>query len=155
MLAAGGVIDVEVARVEVFGLFCRAGAQEVLVLIPDISWIASFCSCRQFATPGDRLTVQILNVDAERGQVAASVRALHPDPWPSGRLAVGTLHQARVVRYIESADRCRNGPGYLLELLPGAYAVLCGAMLLENGQVCSVTVTASDFSMRAVRVAPV
>src|SRR3954447_7424350 len=143
MVAAGDILDVEVQTVAVFGLFCRAGEQQVLVLIPETSWVASYCSCQQFAAPGDRFRVQVLHTDAERGQVSASIKALHPDPWPSGRLAPGTMHQARVVRAIESADRCGDGPGDLLELLPGAYVVLCGGSPLASGQSCPVQVVAS------------
>ena len=155
MVAAGDILDVEVQRAAVFGLFCRAGEQEVLVLIPETSWVASFCSCRQFAVPGDRLRVRVLRVDAESRQASASIKALHPDPWPSGRLAVGTAHQARVVRAIPNADRCGDGPGHLLELLPGAFVVLCGRSPLVVGRLCLVRVVEADFFWRAVRVAPV
>jgi predicted RNA-binding protein with RPS1 domain len=154
MLATGQIVEVEVQTVAVFGLFCRHDGQEVLVLIPETSWVASYCSCHQFAAPGDRLTVKVIHVDAGSGKVSASVKALHPDPWPVRLLAPGTEHQARVVRFVESADRCGDGPGYLLELLPGAYVMLCGGGLpLEEGQTCAVTVVESDFSKRAVRVA--
>lgn len=153
MVEAGDILNVEVQSTAPFGLFCRAGEQEVLVLIPETSWIASYCSCQQFAGPGDRLRVQVLHADAKSGKVSASIRALYPDPWPFGWLAPGTEHRARVVRFIESADRCGDGPGYLLELMPGAYVVLCGGPRLESGQNCTVTVVASDFSKRAVRVA--
>src|SRR4029434_8011752 len=110
MLESGDVVEVEVRTVAVFGVFCRHGEQEVLVLIPETSWIASYCSCHQFAEPGDRLTVKVLHVDAVRGQAAASVTALHPDPWPGGLLEPGTEHQARVVRAVEDADRCGGSP---------------------------------------------
>ena len=152
MVAAGEVLDVEVLSVAPFGLFCRAEGQDVLVLIPETSWIASFCSCQQFAEPGDRFRVQVLHADVESGKVSASIRALYQDPWPYGWLAPGTEHRARVVRFIESADRCGDRPGYLLELMPGAYVVLCGSES-ESGQYCAVTVISSDFSKRAVRVA--
>src|SRR5262245_30155398 len=126
MLTAGEVVEVEVRAVAVFGLFCRHGEQEVLVLIPETSWVASFCSCEQFAAPGDRFTVKGLHVDTASGKVSASIKAMHLDPWPGGLLAPGTEHQARVVRFVESADRCGGRAGYLLELLPGAYVMLCG-----------------------------
>jgi hypothetical protein len=153
MVTASDILDVEVQSVAVFGMFCRAGAQDVLVLIPETSWVASYNSCEQFAAPGDQFRVRVLRVDAKTGQASASITALHPNPWPSGLLAPGTVHHARVVRPIERADRCGDGPGYLLELLPGAYVVLCGGPSLETGQTCTVTVVASDFSQRAVRVA--
>ena len=153
MVATGDIFDVEVQSVAVFGLFCRAGEQEVLVLILETSWVASYCSCQQFTAAGDRFRVRVLHANAETGKVSASIKALHPDPWPSGRLAPGTVHQARVVRPVESADRCADGPGHLLELLPGAYVVLCGGLPLTSGQCCPVRVVASDFSKRDVQVA--
>jgi ribosomal protein S1 len=153
MLATGQIVEVEVQSVAVFGLFCRHDGQEVLVLIPETSWAASFCSCHQFAAPGDRLTVKVIHVDADSGKVSASVKAVHPDPWSGGLLAPGTEHRARVVRFVESADRCGGGAGFLLELVAGAFVMLCGGPPLEKGQTITVTVVESDFSKRAVRVA--
>lgn len=153
MVAVGDILDVEVQSVATFGLFCRAGDQPVLVLIPETSWVASYSSCEQFATPGDRLRVRVLHADGESGKVAASIKALHPDPWPTGRLAAGAVHQARVVRHIARADRCGDRPGELLELLPGTYVVLCSHLPLTIGQFYPVKVVASDFSTRAVQVA--
>jgi len=154
MLVTGQIVEVEVQAVAVFGVFCRHEEQEVRVLIPEMSWIASYCSCHQFAAPGDRLTVKIIHVDISTGKISASIKALHPDPWAAGLLAPGTEHQARVVRYVAEADRCKDRPGYLLELVPGAYVMLCAeGMALEKDQQCTVTVSESDFSKRAVRVA--
>lgn len=153
MVAAGDIIDVEVQTVAVFGLFCRYGEQDVLVLLPEISWVASYCSCEQFAAPGDRFRVKVLHADVDTGKVSASLKAPHPDPWSVGLLTPGTEYRARVVRFVESADRCGGGAGYLLELLPGTYVMLCGGPPLEKGQRCTVTVVESDFSKRAVRVA--
>jgi hypothetical protein len=152
MLAVGQIVEVEVQAVAVFGLFCRYDGQQVLVLLPETSWAASYCSGHQFAEPGDRLTVKILHVDAERGKVLGSVKAVHPDPWLGGLLEPGNEHQARVVRRVEAADRCGGGAGYLLELVPGAYVVLCDGSPLEKGHTCTVTVVASDHEKRAVRV---
>jgi predicted RNA-binding protein with RPS1 domain len=154
MLATGQVVEVEVCTVAVFGVFCRYEEQEILVLIPEISWIASFCACHQFAKPGDRLTVKIIHADVATGKIAGSIKALHPDPWTNDALAPGTDHLARVVRYVEKADRCNDGPGYLIELMPGAYVMLCAnGSSLEADQQIMVTVRESDFTKRAVRVA--
>lgn len=153
MLNAGEVVEVEVRTVAVFGVFCRHGEEEILVLIPETSWVASFCSCEQFARSGDRLTVKIIHVDASKGKISASIKALHPDPWATGELAPGIEHQARVVRYVEKADRCMDGPGYLIELIPGAYVMLCANGLSpEIGDRITVVIRESDFSKRAVQV---
>jgi hypothetical protein len=154
MVATGEIIEVEVRTAAPFGLLCGSGEQDIRVLIPETSWVASFCSCQQFAAPGDRFRVKVLHADADSGKVSASIKALYPDPWRSGWLAPGTEHRAYVVRFVESADRCGGGPGYLLELMPGTYVVLCGGGVdLEVGRAYTVTVVESDYSKRAVQVA--
>jgi ribosomal protein S1 len=153
MLEIGDVVEVEVRTVAVFGVFCRHGEQEVLVLIPEISWVASFCSCEQFVDPGDRLTVKIIHVDMRTGKVSASIKALYPDPWTGGELAPDVEHRARVVRHVEKADRCTDGPGYLIEMIPGTYVMLCAnGLSLEAGQRITVVIREADVSKRAVRV---
>jgi hypothetical protein len=154
MLIPGQVVEVEVQKVAVFGAFCRYQDQEVLLRIPETSWVASFCSCDQFTAPGDRLTVKILHVDPDPGQASATVTGLHPNPWADGRLAPGLEYLARVVRPVEAADRCGGRPGFLLELVPGSFVMLCdGGQSLRPGQQVRVVVRESDFSKRSVTVA--
>ena len=152
MLMTGQIVEVEVARVEEYGIHCRCDDQEVLILIPDTSWIASFASCKQFAAPGDRLTVKVLHVDVTRG-VSASIKALHPDPWGTGALRPGIVHKARVVRHVAKADRCHDGPAYLLELVPGGYVMLCDdGLAIDQSQPLEATVRESNFAKRSVKV---
>jgi predicted RNA-binding protein with RPS1 domain len=154
MLKTGDVVEVEVRAVAVFGVFCRHEEEEILVRIPEISWTASFCSCEQFAQPGERLTVKIIHVDVPTGKISASIKALHPNPWTTGELAPGVEHQARIVRYVEKADRCEDGSGYLIELIPGAYVMLCtNGRSLEASERVAVVVRDADFGKCAVRVA--
>ncbi len=152
-LAIGQVVEVEVQRVEVYGAFCRSGNQEILLLIPETSWIASFCSTRQFTAPGDRLVVKILHVDPLTGKTSATLRGMHPDPWPDGSLTPGREHLARVVRFVSEADRCGGAPGFLLELLPGAFVMLRAlGRSLEPGERIRVVVRESDSRRRSVTV---
>jgi hypothetical protein len=154
MLIPGQVVEVEVQKVAVFGAFCRCQDQEVLLLIPETSWVASYCSCDQFTAPGDRLLVKILHVDPSTGKASATIRGLHPDPWADGRLVPGLEYLARVVRHIAAADRCGHRPGFLLELMPGTFVVLCyGDQALQPRQQVRVVVRESDFSKRSVTVA--
>jgi ribosomal protein S1 len=73
MLTVGQVVQVEVRSVAAFGVFCQHAEQEVLVLIPETSWAASFCSCEQFAASGDRFTVKVLHADPALSKVKASI----------------------------------------------------------------------------------
>jgi predicted RNA-binding protein with RPS1 domain len=153
MLAVGQIVEVEVTKSEVFGLFCHYQGDELLVLIPEISWTASFCSCKQVAVPGDRITVKIIHTDSASGKISASMKAIYPDPWADGRLVAGNRYDARVVRRVEQADRCDNRPGYLMELFPGAYAMWCAeGVSLESNQRCEVVIQEANFSRRSVKL---
>src|SRR5580698_4009739 len=82
-LSLGDIVRVKVRNVAVFGLFCEYEQHEILVLIPEISWIPCFASCEQFAEIGDELDIIIVHHDKIRNKIAGSIRAIHPesDPW--------------------------------------------------------------------------
>jgi hypothetical protein len=157
-LNPGEVVRAIVRKTAVFGLFCEYGTQEILVLIPEISWIPSFARCEQVAAVGDELEVKIVHIDRERNQVAGSLRALHPgsDPWHGAwPLGVGDVLVATVVRWVERADRCGDAGGYLLALRPAALVMLCGqeAGRFNKGDRVAVRVTAIDARVGKVTVA--
>ncbi len=156
-LDTGDVVRAVVRKTAVFGLFCEYGSHEILVLIPEISWIPSFASCEQVAAVGDELKIKIVHIDRERNKVAGSLRALHPgsDPWHGAwRLGVGDVLNATVVRWAENADRCGGGGGYLLALRPAAFVMLCGqeAGRFKIGDTVAVKVTTLDARSRQVTV---
>jgi S1 RNA binding domain len=153
----GDVVRVVVRKTAVFGLFCEYGTHEILVLIPEISWIPSFASCDQVAVVGDELEIKIIHIDRERNKIAGSLVALHPgsDPWHGKwQLGVGDVLEATVLRWVEKADRCGNAGGYLLSLRPAAFVMLCGqeAGRFKCGDTVAVKVTALDARSRQVTV---
>jgi S1 RNA binding domain len=157
MLNSGDVVRAVVRKTAVFGLFCEFEQHEILVLIPEISWIPSFASCEQVASVGDELEVKVIHIDKGRNKIAGSLRALHPenDPWGGAwQLKVGDVLNATVVRWVERADRCGNAGGYLLALRPAALVMLCGleAGRLKSGDKCTVRITSIDTQHRKVTV---
>ena len=48
-LKTGDVVRAVVRKTAVFGLFCDFNGHEILVRIPELSWIPSFASCEQVA----------------------------------------------------------------------------------------------------------
>jgi hypothetical protein len=157
-LNPGDVVQAIVRKTAVFGLFCEYGTHEILVLIPEISWIPSFASCEQVAAVGDELGVKIIHIDRERGKIAGSVRGLHPesDPWHGAwQLGVGDVLAATVVRWVEKADRCGGAGGYLLALRPAVLVMLCGqeAGRFRSGERVAVRITAIDARQGKVTVA--
>ena len=153
-LHSGKIVDVVVTSVQVFGLFCRYdGDTDLLVLIPEISWTASFCSCKQIADVGDTITVVILRVDEPTGKVSASIKQRFKNPWNSDALDVGKTYTANVIRHVQIADRCDCGPAYLLEIVPGAFAMLCTSeSIMVPGDTCDVTITKSNPDAKAITI---
>jgi hypothetical protein len=157
-LNLGDVVRVVVRQTAAFGLFCEYGPHEILVLIPEISWIPSFASCDQAAAVGDELEVKIIGIDRGRNQINGSRCALHPqsNPWNGAwQLGVGDVLDATVVRWVETADRCGGAGGYLLELRPAALVMLCGqeAGRFKAGDRVAVRVASIDARRHAVTVA--
>jgi predicted RNA-binding protein with RPS1 domain len=153
MLKVGDVVDAEVTNVQVFGIFCRHGQEDMLVVIPETSWIASFCSCNQFAQPGDTLKVKVLHIDTGSGRIAATIKGRHSDPWETDQLNVGCRYDALVIRHVDKSDRCSDQPACLLELLPGAFTMLCDATkTLRRGDYAAVMITSSNPGKRAVQI---
>lgn len=156
-LTTGEVVRATVTAVRTFGIFFDCRGYEVLVLIPETSWTACYASCDEIARPGDQFPVNVLRPVEGREQYVGSLKAAFPDsdPWSGGwELRAGQTLPAWVVRRVEHADRCGGGPGYLLELRPAAYAMLCAAdgLRLIVGDTRDVVVTAVSAAGRVVRV---
>lgn len=156
-LKIGDTVRVVVRKTAVFGLFCESGTHEILVLIPEISWIPSFASCEQVAVVGDELEVKVIHIDRERNKIAGSLVALHPesDPWHgTWQVGVGDVLNATVVRWVEHADRCGDAGGYLLALRPAAFVMLCGQEdgRFKGGDNVAVKIASIDARSRQVSV---
>ena len=152
-IQVGQTVKVTVTCVRVFGLFCvDDDGNDMLVKIPEISWTPSFCSCEQIADVGDSFTVKILYIDKPTGQISASIRHQYKNPWIDNTLAVGTIHNAKIRRYVECADRCIDSPGHLLEIVPGSFVMLCNEPELVVGETCRVKITSRQQHGRSVSV---
>lgn len=67
---------------------------------PEVSW-KWLSSCGQALTVNQRVTGQILGVDAEvRGQATLSLSALQPNPWLAWMDRVGSVLSGRVTRVV-------------------------------------------------------
>ena len=154
----GEIVEVEVTSTHPFGFYGRSRGAQVLVRITDLSHLISVNSAAQFAVPGDRLAVRIVDVSDDSQAPVGSVKAAHPegDPALGDWLHVGAEFDAEVVRPVADASRCEGEPGYLVTLRPGAYALLCGPEPgLSTGDMCRVRVTELSDDKRLVRLAPV
>jgi small subunit ribosomal protein S1 len=100
-----------------FGAFVDLGGVQGLVPLSELSYA-------RVARAGDRLrvgepvTVKVLRVDAEKGKVTLSLKALEGDPWAT---VAGRLRERQVVR--GRALRATDF-GVFVELLPGVDGLL-------------------------------
>jgi hypothetical protein len=122
------IIGVTVKKAVTYGLWCNCQGFTVLIRISEISWIASFSDCTQFASQGDVFNAKVVFIREETQEVFASIKEAYPDsnPW-AGKytLSQGEEIIVRFMRRVENADRCNDAVGYLVELKPGAYGMLC------------------------------
>ncbi|MCZ4103311.1 S1 RNA-binding domain-containing protein [Streptomyces sp. H39-C1] len=103
-LHRGDACSGEVASIHQFGVLVNLdGAPEPSMgHIPpsEVSW-KWLSSCGEAVTVGQRVTGQVLGVDAEmRGQVTLSLIAQQPNPWLAWTGRVGSVFSGRVTRVV-------------------------------------------------------
>jgi len=79
-LNAGTEVEGIVTNVTPYGLFLDLGGVEGLVHISELSW-GRVAHPREVAAIGDRLSVQVMEMDEERGRVSLSLKKAVPNPW--------------------------------------------------------------------------
>lgn len=88
-----------VARIESYGAFVNIGELDGLLHISNMSW-------KRIKHPsvmmkvGDKLKVEVIKKDAEKGNVSLRLSDIPANPWDSvdARYQVGSIHTAKVAR---------------------------------------------------------
>ena len=148
----GDIITATATEVAVYGIHCvTEESQSALLLIPYISWIPCFNSCKQFAAPGDTIYAAARFVDEDTGKIALTHCEMFDDPWRFNLITNGSRFDATAIRHVESSDRCGNKPALLVRLVPGTYAMLCGDhSAVALGAVVPVDVSDANEQQRSV-----
>jgi small subunit ribosomal protein S1 len=116
-IVVGAVLPGTVVGLAEFGAFIDLGGVQGLVPVSEISH-------SRVGRPADRLrigealTVKVLRIDAEKGKITLSLKALEGDPWIG---VAGKLRERQVVR--GRAARVTDF-GVFVELLPGVDGLL-------------------------------
>lgn len=94
-LQAGSHVKGIVTNVTDFGVFVDLGGVEGLIHISELSW-GRVAHPNQIVKLGEAITVQVLDISAERCRVALSLKRIKSNPWEraSTDFPVGTLHNA-------------------------------------------------------------
>jgi len=141
MVEIGSVIQARVVRLESYGAWLKHNTEDVVILIPEISW-------HGVRHPGDVLAVEdVLDVFVVRYNykdrvIVGSLKALHPEENPYrrlGRLEPGTVLVGRVASVF--------GNEAWVDLPGGAYGKIPSHALTEavyRGDKVEVTIAALE-----------
>ncbi len=116
-IAPDAVLPGVVASLTDFGAFVDLGGVQGLVPMSELSH-ARVARAADRLRVGEPVTVKVLRVDAEKGKLTLSLKALEGDPWAAvaGRLRERQVVQGRALRATDF--------GVFVELLPGVDGLL-------------------------------
>jgi len=101
-LQIGAVMEGTVKNITEYGLFIDLGGIDGLLHITDMSW-GRIGHPSELYRVGDKITIKILNFDADSGRVSLGLKQLKPDPWlrANERYTLGSKVKGRVVSLAE------------------------------------------------------
>jgi small subunit ribosomal protein S1 len=97
-LQVGAVMEGTVKNITEYGLFIDLGGIDGLLHITDMSW-GRVGHPSELYRVGDKISIKVLNFDANSGRVSLGLKQLKPDPWlqANERYTVGSKIKGRVV----------------------------------------------------------
>ena len=117
-LVPGAVVTGRVASVREFGAFVDlGGGVQGLLHVSEMAW-SRVADPSQIVTPGDDITVKVLNVDEGRQKISLGLKQLADDPWSKveSTYPVGQTRTGRVTRVASF--------GVFVELEPGVQGLV-------------------------------
>ncbi len=154
-MRCGDIIEVQVTRVEAYGVFVKHGDTPGLILIPELSW-QRIRHPSDVAQVGNTLRCKVLRVPEDSGtespQFVGSVKQVHPEhnPWRDPE-----VFQPGVI-FTGPVTNCTSY-GYFVEHPRGVLALLhvvdvpAGVSFAE-GETLQVVVSECDVEALKVRV---
>ncbi len=111
-LKPGEIRDGVVSSVVNFGAFVDLGGMDGLVHVSELSW-KHVDHPSSVVAVGDKITVQVLEVDYERERISLSLKATQQDPWAEFASAhrVGELVYGRVTKLVPFGAFVQVGEG--------------------------------------------
>ncbi len=111
-LKPGEVRDGVVSSVVNFGAFVDLGGMDGLIHVSELSW-KHVDHPSSVVTVGDKVTVQVLEVDYSRERISLSLKATQADPWQefANTHRVGELVYGRVTKLVPFGSFVQVGEG--------------------------------------------
>jgi small subunit ribosomal protein S1 len=127
-IVAGAVMSGRVTSVRDFGAFVDlGGGVQGLLHVSEMGW-SRVADTSEVVTPGDEITVKVLNVDEAKQKISLGLKQLTADPWSRVRetYAIGEVRSGRVTRLAEF--------GAFVELEPGVEALAHASTFAPTGR---------------------
>lgn len=100
-LSEGDVVEGLVSSLADFGAFVDIGGADGLVHLSELSW-SRVRHPNEVVSIGDKIKVQVLNVDRDRRRIGLSLRRLMPKPWDTvgEKYAVGQVVRGTITKLV-------------------------------------------------------
>ena len=111
-LKSGEVREGVISSVVAFGAFVDLGGMDGLIHVSELSW-KHVEHPNQVVQVGDKVTVQVLDVDMSRERISLSLKATQQDPWQefASTHEVGQLVYGRVTKLVPFGAFVQVGDG--------------------------------------------
>lgn len=111
-LQPGEIRDGVVSSVVHFGAFVDLGGMDGLIHVSELSW-KHVDHPNTLVSPGDKIKVQVLEIDRDRERISLSLKATQKDPWEefASTHKVGELVYGRVTKLVPFGSFVQVGDG--------------------------------------------
>jgi small subunit ribosomal protein S1 len=100
-LKEGDVYDGVISSIADFGAFVDIGGADGLIHLSEMSW-NRITHPNEVVKVGDRVKVQVLNVDGDKRRIGLSMRRLLPQPWETiqSMFEIGQVVRGRITKLV-------------------------------------------------------
>lgn len=159
-LHVGMVATGTVTRVVEFGVFVDLGGAEGLIPLKEIAW-ARDVKPEDVVKPGDKVDVQIKDLDWDRNRISLSLRGAQGDPWDdtAARFPQGSTFMGKITKIEKFGAFAQIVPGVegLIPIgkLGGGRRLMSAREAVTEGQELLLQVDSVDFERRRFSLRPV
>jgi small subunit ribosomal protein S1 len=159
-LHVGMVASGTVTRIVEFGVFVDLGGAEGLIPLKEIAW-ARDVKPEDVVKPGDKVDVQIKDLDWERNRISLSLRGAQGDPWDdaAARFPQGSTFTGKITKIEKFGAFAQIVPGVegLIPIgkLGGGRRLMSAREAVTEGQELLLQVDSVDFERRRFSLKPV
>jgi len=159
-LHVGMVATGKVTRIVEFGVFVDLGGAEGLIPLKEIAW-ARDVKPEDVVKVGDKVDVQIKDIDWDRNRISLSLRAAQGDPWEDAvsRFPQGTTFMGKITKLEKFGAFAQLIPGVegLIPIgkLGGGRRLMSAREVVTEGQEILLQVDSVDLERRRFSLRPV